>query len=42
MGKMQYVRYRGLLKNVNHAFAPLALINLNKWGLPLTAQVCPA
>ena len=29
-------RYRGLLKNANRAFALLALINLEKWGLPLT------
>lgn len=30
------VRYRGLLKNANRAFAMLALINLDKWGVPLT------
>jgi transposase, IS5 family len=30
------VRYRGLLKNANRAFAMLALINLEKWGSPLT------
>ena len=36
------VRYRGLMKNANRAFAMLALINLDKWGLPLTGQVCPA
>jgi IS5 family transposase len=36
------VRYRGLLKNANRAFALLALINLDKWGLPLMAQVRPA
>lgn len=35
------VRYRGLAKNANRAFALLALINLNKWGLPLTGQVRP-
>ena len=35
------VRYRGLLKNANRAFALLALINLEKWGVPLTAQVRP-
>jgi len=35
-------RYRGLLKNANRAFALLALINVDKWGLPLTAQVRPA
>jgi len=33
------VRYRGLMKNANRAFALLALINLDKWGLPLTGQV---
>ena len=26
------VRYRGLMKNANRAFALLALINLDKWG----------
>jgi IS5 family transposase len=36
------VRYRGLLKNANRAFALLAVINLDKWGLPLTGQVRPA
>jgi IS5 family transposase len=36
------VRYRGLMKNANRAFAMLALINLDKWGLPLTGQVRPA
>jgi transposase, IS5 family len=36
------VRYRGLAKNANRAFAMLAMINLSKWGRPLTAQVCPA
>ena len=35
-------RYRGLAKNANRAFAMLALINLNKWGMPLTGEVCPA
>ncbi len=35
-------RYRGLAKNANRAFAMLALINLNKWGMPLTGQVRPA
>jgi IS5 family transposase len=35
-------RYRGLVKNANRAFAMLALINLDKWGLPLTGQVRPA
>ena len=36
------VRYRGLVKNANRAFALLALINLDKWGVPLTGQVRPA
>lgn len=36
------VRYRGLAKNANRAFAMLALINLSKWGRPLTGQVRPA
>ena len=35
-------RYRGLAKNANRAFAMLALINVNKWGRPLTGQVRPA
>ena len=30
------VRYRGLAKNANRAFAMLALLNLGKWGRPLT------
>ena len=36
------VRYRGLAKNANRAFAMLALINLSKWGRPLMAHVRPA
>jgi IS5 family transposase len=32
-------RYRGLTKNANRAFAMLALINLTRWGRPLTGQV---
>jgi IS5 family transposase len=36
------VRYRGLAKNANRAFAMLAMINLSKWGKPLTAAVRPA
>ena len=36
------VRYRGLAKNANRAFAMLALINLSKWGMPLTGEVRPA
>jgi IS5 family transposase len=36
------VRYRGLAKNANRALAMLALINLNKWGRPLAAEVRPA
>ena len=35
------VRYRGLAKNVNRAFAMLAMLNINKWGRPLTRQVRP-
>ena len=35
-------RYRGLMKNANRAFAMLALINLDKWGSPLTGEVRPA
>ena len=35
-------RYRGLAKNANRAFAMLAMINLVKWGRPLTGQVRPA
>lgn len=34
-------RYRGLLKNANRAFAMLALINIDKWGSPLTGAVRP-
>ena len=36
------VRYRGLSKNANRAFAMLAMINLSKWGSPLTGEVRPA
>lgn len=36
------VRYRGLAKNANRAFAMLAMLNLVKWGSPLRAQVRPA
>jgi IS5 family transposase len=36
------VRYRGLAKNANRAFAMLAAINLLKHGRPLTGQVRPA
>ena len=36
------VRYRGLAKNANRAFAMLAMLNLVKWGRPLTGQVRPA
>jgi IS5 family transposase len=35
-------RYRGLAKNANRAFAMLAMINLSKWGRPLTPEVRPA
>ena len=36
------VRYRGLAKNANRAFAMLAMLNINKWGRPLTGTVRPA
>jgi hypothetical protein len=36
------VRYRGLAKNANRAYAMLALINVNKWGRLLTGQVSAA
>lgn len=36
------VRYRGLAKNANRAFAMLAAINLLKHGRPLTGEVRPA
>ena len=32
-------RYRGLAKNANRAFAMLALLNVSKWGRPLTGEV---
>jgi transposase, IS5 family len=35
-------RYRGLMKNANRAFALLALINIEKWGRPLTGEMRPA
>ena len=36
------VRYRGLAKNANRAFAMLAMRNLVKWGRPLIGEVRPA
>lgn len=33
------VRYRGLAKNANKAFAMLALADIVKWNRPLTPQV---
>jgi len=36
------VRYRGLAKNANRAFAMLAMLNLVKWGRPLGGGVRPA
>ena len=36
------VRYRGLAKNANRAYAMLALLNVSKWGRPLTGEVSPA
>jgi IS5 family transposase len=35
------VRYRGLAKNANRAFAMLSLYNLVKWGRPLTGELRP-
>jgi hypothetical protein len=35
------VRYRGLAKNANRAFAMLAMLNISKWGQPLTGEVRP-
>lgn len=35
------VRYRGLTKNANRAFAMLAMLNVLKWGRPLTGVVRP-
>lgn len=35
------VRYRGLAKNANRAFAMLAMVNIVKWGMPLTGEVRP-
>lgn len=32
-------RYRGLAKNANRAFAMLAMLNVCKWGRPLTGEV---
>jgi IS5 family transposase len=39
--RLTKVRYRGLAKNANRAFAMLAMINLNKWGRPLTGEMRP-
>ena len=36
------VRYRGLVKKANRAFAMLAAINIFKKGRPLMAEVLPA
>jgi transposase, IS5 family len=35
-------RYRGLAKNANRAYAMLAMINVSKWGHPLTGEMPPA
>lgn len=32
-------RYRGLTKNANRVFAMLAMLNIHKWGRPLTGEV---
>lgn len=36
------VRYRGLAKNANRAFVMLAMLNVSKWGRPITGEVRPA
>jgi IS5 family transposase len=36
------VRYRGLAKNANRAFAMLAMLNVSKWGRPMMGEVRPA
>ncbi len=36
------VRYRGLAKNDNRAFAMPAMPNIRMWGRPLTGKVRPA
>jgi IS5 family transposase len=36
------VRYRGLAKNANRAYAMLALINVGKWARPITGAVSVA
>jgi len=36
------VRYRGLAKNANRAFAMLVMLNISKWGRPFTGVVRPA
>ena len=33
------VRYRGLAKNANRAFAMLAMLNISKWGRPLMREM---
>ena len=33
------VRYRGLAKNANRAFAMLAMLNISKWGRPLMGEM---
>jgi hypothetical protein len=35
------VRYRDLIKNANRDFVMLAMINLKKWGRPLTGEMRP-
>jgi IS5 family transposase len=39
LGGFAKVRYRGLAKNANRAFAMLAMLNIFKWGRPLTGEV---
>jgi IS5 family transposase len=40
--RLTKVRYQELTKNANRAFVMLAMINLNKWGRPLTGEMRPA
>jgi hypothetical protein len=42
LGGFAKLRYRGLARNANRAFAMPALINPDKWGRPLTGTMRPA
>ncbi len=35
------VRYRGLMKNANRAFAMLAMVNIHRWGKPIAGKMYP-